>query len=680
MQLPILEDPEAHRMGSDGRPPVEPDDPDDGQSYSDQLWRALGFVGREIADPVERPGLYGRIAGAAFDQISSADLTNSRRILQEQSIDGIIAAVEKASGTRLQNPLRGGYYLEGIALADEEFGPGEGHLREFKHGFLQPYQMRAFERAVDQLAAADPKVANAVAGAKIDFAPAMIARRAEQELEALRMDAGSYTGSFLAQLVGGTPASLRDPITVATLPLGAGAAVGRTAIARGINMVAREAALNGWVTLLQQPFVQDHRAELGLEAGLEPAAKNVLFGALFGGGIGGLIQVGREVGPAARALVDLAFGRHANPADVAAAVQTVGRRLPEQGRAGAIANEIAADAAKGARQTEGVEASRHHETPADTLHHANALDRAQQRAQDLPTGEGATDAAAVRVLKRSDLDPISALRLIREDPALVESALSSLSLRVREAGEVARLGDRAFGFVANGTVEPRFGAFVAHFEADPERQAALMSVLAEGRPANWGEALKLVDDAVGGGRVQAGPGVAARKPARLGSRYVEDGPFGPVFAGYESDFPAGAALLQRLGRGELRGALYHPAVGPIDVPWGTYDPVKENGLALAKIVQKHREALAWLPHDLARMKVESRSANRVRLIDGNRHAVVSLNFHGERKTWILSAYERKDSRPDESTMERPAALPDGAHSPHPPATDTIAPGKRQDNS
>lgn len=91
--------------------------------------------------------------------------------------------------------------------------------------------------------------------------------------------------------------------------------------------------------------------------------------------------------------------------------------------------------------------------------------------------------------------------------------------------------------------------------------------------------------------------------------------------------------------GEVRGALYHPETGPIDVKWGD-----ETG-GLAKIVAKHSEVLDNLPDLIAGMKLESRSDNRIRLMSADHRAVVRLDYDGAQQTWLLTAFEIKKKAP-----------------------------------
>lgn len=245
-------------------------------------------------DLFRNPTSYARLVGKAYDATVTADLSTSRGIVLERSFDGIIDAVRNASGVQMENPLRGGYRAMAELEARAELGAGYGRTKDVNPAFLTNYQVQAFERGLDEYAASDPKVRDAIAGARIDFAPPMIARRAQDELEAARQDAPSLVGQLAAEIAGGAPAMMRDPINVAGLVLGGGQSAAATALGRILSTIGREALVNAGLTAAQQPFVQGNRRELGLEAGAVEAARNVALAGVFGGAFGGAFQGGRE--------------------------------------------------------------------------------------------------------------------------------------------------------------------------------------------------------------------------------------------------------------------------------------------------------------------------------------------------------------------------------------------------
>jgi hypothetical protein len=116
-------------------------------------------------------------------------------------------------------------------------------------------------------------------------------------------------------------------------------------------------------------------------------------------------------------------------------------------------------------------------------------------------------------------------------------------------------------------------------------------------------------------------------------------------------------LIRQQG-GEVHGALYHPEVGPIDVVWG------DENTGLSKIVAKHPEVLADLPALIDNMGVKSASPNRVILQSLDHRAIVRLDYDGQAKTWLLSAYKVEGKAPKAADY-RGAALDARDHSPAP---------------
>lgn len=150
-----------------------------------------------------------------------------------------------------------------------------------------------------------------------------------------------------------------------------------------------------------------------------------------------------------------------------------------------------------------------------------------------------------------------------------------------------------------------------------------------------------------GNRIEAIERVVAEKEALFPEGdIIGNGVFGPIVdaKAYKSNWGLLVERLSSLGDGEAIGALHHKDIGPIDVPWGSFDPVSQNGHGLAKIVSKHPEVVANLPDILANTPVKTRSANRIRL-ENNQHMVsIRLEFDGNQKTWLLTAYEKRDWR------------------------------------
>lgn len=141
---------------------------------------------------------------------------------------------------------------------------------------------------------------------------------------------------------------------------------------------------------------------------------------------------------------------------------------------------------------------------------------------------------------------------------------------------------------------------------------------------------------------------------------------GPVAEGFEGRWSEAVDWMREQGGGVAARALDHPDIGPIDVPWGFYDRAADKGMGLAKIIAKHPDVADDLPATIARLPVESRSANRVILASPDHRAVVRLDFNGEDKPWLMTAYrdERNDrrvegttGRPDNRSADTSSAAP-----------------------
>lgn len=145
---------------------------------------------------------------------------------------------------------------------------------------------------------------------------------------------------------------------------------------------------------------------------------------------------------------------------------------------------------------------------------------------------------------------------------------------------------------------------------------------------------------------------------------IEVGQFGPVIdiEAHGKDWNSVSSRLKQMEAGEARGALDHPDIGNIDVVWGEYDPVADKGFGLKKIADKHPEVLPKLPDIIRNSQVYDQNQNRIRLVYGDDISVISLNWKGEDKVWLLTAYEdvkgltRIKSQRSSDTMARAKGL------------------------
>ena len=125
---------------------------------------------------------------------------------------------------------------------------------------------------------------------------------------------------------------------------------------------------------------------------------------------------------------------------------------------------------------------------------------------------------------------------------------------------------------------------------------------------------------------------------------AEQGPFGPIFYGYEGRWQDAALRLEEAQTGEAPGALSHPDVGPIALVWGEEGSSRSDGYGLAKILAWHPEVLDDLQGAIERMEVTSRSGNRIQLASKEDKAAVRLDWDGEQKVWLISAFKKTAPR------------------------------------
>lgn len=292
------------------------------------LATAGGAIAREPAGLARglADGTGGRIARAAWDQQAYVETSTGRQAAEEESYDRLIAAVKASSGVAMQNPLRGGYRDMAELDLKAEFGSAYRRRTEVDPRLFINAGVGVFKRQLGEYMDSNPAVADAVQTAMIDFAPGMIAARADQDMREASNASDSLLLTLGASLVGGIVPAMRDPINAAGLALAAGPSLARTVAGRLFDVAVREALINGGITAAQQPFVQDWRRVAGLEAGFGEAAQNVAMGAAFGALFGAGAQGLRELFPRA------AVGE-ASVADVRQALGKAGVKLDDESAA-----------------------------------------------------------------------------------------------------------------------------------------------------------------------------------------------------------------------------------------------------------------------------------------------------------------------------------------------------------
>ncbi|MES5044514.1 Eco57I restriction-modification methylase domain-containing protein [Rhizobium nepotum] len=135
---------------------------------------------------------------------------------------------------------------------------------------------------------------------------------------------------------------------------------------------------------------------------------------------------------------------------------------------------------------------------------------------------------------------------------------------------------------------------------------------------------------------------------------VEEGPFGPILRGFEGKWRDAALELERRQTGDAIGALSHPDVGPIDLVWGRAGNNQHDGSGLAKLIAWHPEVLEDLQGFIDGLHVDpaSRTERRIQLVSDNGRAGIRLDYDGDAKTWLLTAYDTAAPRRTERSSRR----------------------------
>ena len=124
---------------------------------------------------------------------------------------------------------------------------------------------------------------------------------------------------------------------------------------------------------------------------------------------------------------------------------------------------------------------------------------------------------------------------------------------------------------------------------------------------------------------------------------VGNGDFGPIYDQFKGKAKEAIDFLTKKKSGEAIGALHHKDTGDIDLVWGEEGTGKSDGYGLAKLVKYHPDVLENLQEILDDMHVTIRSENRVNLESDTHKASIRLTWDNKKKTWLLTAFEKKNS-------------------------------------
>ncbi|MDO5609095.1 MAG: hypothetical protein Q4G08_11640, partial [Capnocytophaga sp.] len=130
---------------------------------------------------------------------------------------------------------------------------------------------------------------------------------------------------------------------------------------------------------------------------------------------------------------------------------------------------------------------------------------------------------------------------------------------------------------------------------------------------------------------------------------VGKGFFGNIYDQFKGKSKEAVAFLLQKKEGEAVGALSHKDVGDIDLVWGKEGTGKSDGFGLAKITKYHPEVMDNLQAIMDDMTVVSRTDNRIQMESETHQAAVRLEYDGEKKTWLLTAFEKESSLNSKTT-------------------------------
>lgn len=119
------------------------------------------------------------------------------------------------------------------------------------------------------------------------------------------------------------------------------------------------------------------------------------------------------------------------------------------------------------------------------------------------------------------------------------------------------------------------------------------------------------------------------------------GKFGTMYAGIIGQHAIN--FLLHIQNGEVIGAFKKDGVGLIDIVWGKCADTTSEGYGLAHIREKHPEMIAQLSNIIQKGIVYTQGTDRVLIIVsdygyGNHVAAVRLDWDGEAKTWLVTAF------------------------------------------
>lgn len=225
---------------------------------------------------------------AGRDLATYVDNTVGRANAIEEAYDRRIDAVAKATGVRLDNPVRlatpPAQWIDQARALGLPADAGPAAAREALVGKAEGDFAARLRELSDGLPDAERAKRAAIAADRPLIEDARAIGRDAANRAATAAPGRPYTG-FLAGLAGGVVGSFRDPLNVGIAAVTGPVGFVRTGGWLVLRNILGDAVVNAAGEAALQPQIMAWRRELGLEAGLGEAAANIGGAALFGGAV-----------------------------------------------------------------------------------------------------------------------------------------------------------------------------------------------------------------------------------------------------------------------------------------------------------------------------------------------------------------------------------------------------------
>jgi len=119
------------------------------------------------------------------------------------------------------------------------------------------------------------------------------------------------------------------------------------------------------------------------------------------------------------------------------------------------------------------------------------------------------------------------------------------------------------------------------------------------------------------------------------------GHFGKIYTQFRGDYKGALKQLIKDRDGDAIAALKHKELGDIDLVWGKEGTGESNGYGLSKLIKFHPEVVDNLDKIIYDMPIASRTEKRIQLESPTHQAAIRLDWDGETKHWLLTAFEKE---------------------------------------